>query len=198
MRNYSPASERNTPAIAPILIPLLNAHPRVLEIGSGSGQHALAMSLQLPTVNWQTTEQPGGVSALADNLEEYAPKRFAVPKTLIIQSDQWYENFETVDLVYSANTLHIMSWPAAQSLIYGSGKLVAQGGVLAIYGPFNYEGAYTSPSNAEFDQWLKDRDAHSGIRNFEDICTCAAHAGLVLENDHSMPANNRFLIFRKV
>jgi hypothetical protein len=99
--------------------------------------------------------------------------------------------------VFSANTCHIMSWPQVERLFAGVGALLPRGGVFALYGPFHYGGKPTSPSNAEFDLWLRDRDPKSGVRDLEAIRDLAAHQGLALEEDNAMPANNRLLIFRR-
>jgi len=101
------------------------------------------------------------------------------------------------DVVFTANTVHIISWTLVQALFRGVGRLLPPGGSLMIYGPFNYGGDFTSDSNARFDQWLKDRDAQSGIRNFEDIDALARNAGLELRDDIEMPANNRILVWKK-
>jgi hypothetical protein len=103
-----------------------------------------------------------------------------------------------VDAVYTANTLHIMSWPHVEKFFAGVAKVLTMGGVLAVYGPLNYGGAFTAESNAQFDQWLKARDPVSGLRDFEALCTLAARAGLALEDDLAMPANNRTLVWRRL
>ena len=104
---------------------------------------------------------------------------------------------QAYDGVFTANTLHIVSWESAQKLIAGAASVLKQGGRLVIYGPFNYHGSFTSDSNARFDEWLKNRDPASGIRDFEAVGQCAESHGLRLETDHAMPANNRLLIFIK-
>ena len=103
----------------------------------------------------------------------------------------------TVDAVFSANTLHIMSWEAVQACFAGVGRLLISNGLFIVYGPFNYAGQFTSTSNARFDQWLKQRDPDSGIRNFEDLNLLAAKAGMELQADYEMPVNNRILVWRK-
>jgi hypothetical protein len=101
------------------------------------------------------------------------------------------------DAVFSANTCHIISWPQVERLFAGVSALLPPGGVFALYGPFHYGGKPTSPSNAEFDAWLRGRDPASGIRNLEDVRELAVGKGLALEEDNAMPANNRLLVFRR-
>ncbi len=101
------------------------------------------------------------------------------------------------DGFFSANTLHIMSWASVQNFFIGVGKHLPQGGVLCVYGPFNYNGQYTSDSNAGFDQRLKNQNPHSAIRDFEAVCELASEQGLQLQHDYEMPANNRLLCWHK-
>jgi cyclopropane fatty-acyl-phospholipid synthase-like methyltransferase len=102
------------------------------------------------------------------------------------------------DAAFSANTLHIMAWPQVEKFFSGVAAVIASGGVLAVYGPFNYDGAYTSDSNAQFDRWLKSRDPDSGIRDFENVCGLARSHRFELDRDIGMPANNRTLVWRRL
>jgi hypothetical protein len=101
------------------------------------------------------------------------------------------------DAVFSANTCHIMGWPEVQAMFAGIGRVLSAGGVVGVYGPFNYQGHFTSNSNARFDAALRAEGAHMGIRDFEAVDALAAAHGLVLQADHSMPANNRLLTWRR-
>jgi cyclopropane fatty-acyl-phospholipid synthase-like methyltransferase len=103
----------------------------------------------------------------------------------------------TVDAVFSANTCHIMSWASVVTMFNKLAGVLSAGGTLAIYGPFNYDGQFTSPSNANFDQWLKQRGAQQGIRGFEAVDKLANEAGMTLLEDNAMPTNNRLLVWRK-
>ncbi len=193
MLNFSPASERNQAKIAERLIPLLKKKSivDVLEIGSGSGQHALFFAAALPELNWQCTEMPENLTALRLNLADMA---FSLPLSLDVSS-HWPDC--QVGLLYSANTLHIMGVSAVDALIRGAGNVVVEGGFLCVYGPFRYAGDFTSQSNAEFDLWLRQRDPKSGIRDFEDINRLAIEAGFTLMADYAMPANNQLLLWQK-
>jgi hypothetical protein len=102
-----------------------------------------------------------------------------------------------VDGLYTANTLHIISWPLVVKFFEGIAKNLSAQAKVCIYGPFKYQGEFTSESNANFDQWLKERDLNSGIRDIEAILLLANSAGLNLINDHVMPANNQLLVFSK-
>lgn len=193
MLNFSPASERNQASIAERLIPLFKEESvvQVLEIGSGSGQHGLYFSALLPEISWQCTELPANVQALALNL---ADTRLREPRVLDVLA-AWPEG--KVELLYSANTLHIMAMAAVEALFGGAQSVVIEGGYLCLYGPFRYGGAFTSQSNAEFDHWLRQRDPQSGIRDIEVISKLADQAGFNLVADYAMPANNQLLLWRK-
>lgn len=194
MLNFSPASERNQASIAEKLVPLLKEKSvvHILEIGSGSGQHGLYFSTLLPDISWQCTEMPVNVSALSTNLVDTP---LAEPLLLDV-SDCWPE--ARVELLYSANTLHIMGMGAVEDLFRGAQQVVVEGGYLCLYGPFRYAGDFTSQSNAEFDHWLRQRDPRSGIRDFETISQLAHQAGFTLMVDYAMPANNQLLLWQKV
>jgi len=118
------------------------------------------------------------------------------PLALDANDTTWHDGH--YDAVFSANTLHIMSWVEVMRCFEGIGKVLASGGLLAIYGPFNYDGAYTSDSNARFDAWLKARDPASGIRDFEAVDALARAQGLRLQQDVAMPANNHTLVWRRL
>ncbi len=193
MLNFSEASERNKRPICQHLIPYFTDEVQLLEIGSGSGQHALYIADQLPQVFWQPSEQPQYVEALALNLEQYAPQNIAPPIPLDVR-EEWPER--TFNAVFSANTLHIMSWSCVQAFFAGAGRSLAPNGYLIVYGPFRYQNAFTSMSNQAFDQMLKARDPNSGIRDFEAINALANEAGFMLVADYEMPANNQLIIWQ--
>lgn len=168
---------------------------RVLEIGSGTGQHAVFFASQLPHLHWQTSdvrEYHAGIQAWIDDARL---PNVAAPLDLDVRTGPWPE--QQYDGIFSANTVHIMGWPAVAAMFSGIGKLLAAGGVFCLYGPFNYNGAFTSPSNARFDQWLKARDPVSGVRDFEALDGLAQAAGMRLHKDYEMPANNRTLVWLK-
>jgi cyclopropane fatty-acyl-phospholipid synthase-like methyltransferase len=161
----------------------------VLEIGSGTGQHAAYFAPELPHLTWQPSDAaehlPGIRMWVGDG---------AAPIELDVERP-WPD--VNADAVFSANTAHIMSWPQLERMFEGIGQLLPAGGVFALYGPFSYGGQHTSESNARFDAMLRSRDPLSGLRNFEDIDTLGERCGLTVVEDNAMPANNRLLVFKK-
>lgn len=197
MLNYSEACERNKEVILQLLQRYLHDRSLVLEVGSGSGQHAIHFASTLTHLTWQPSDLQINLPALTQNLTEYGPDNVLCPAELDVISDNWQLPVEP-DAVFTANTLHIMDEACVEAFIRGMGRILPVGGCLCVYGPFRYNGRYTSESNARFDLWLKQRDSRSGIRDFETIEVWAKEAGLVCEQDHNMPANNQFLVWRKV
>ena len=191
---FSEPCERNKEPILAILRELFATPAHILEIGSGTGQHAVHFGSALPHVVWQTSDLPSNHPGIRAWLDEAALPNVLAPIALDVNGN-WPERI--YDGIFTANTLHIVSWDLAQKLVAGAGRLLNKGGRLVIYGPFNYGGAFTSDSNARFDEWLKNRDPVSGIRDFEAVVKCAEINGLRLDADHAMPANNRLLVFEK-
>lgn len=194
-RPYSEACDQNREVILAAIHPLLEGARAVLELGSGTGQHAVYFGAAMPHLTWHTSDLPlqhPGIRQWVEaaNLENVRP-----PVALDVLQPQW-PNL-AVDAVFTANTFHIMPAEAVEAAITGSGRVLDSGGRLLVYGPFNYGNRYTSESNARFDQWLTRRDPLSGLRNFEDLDAAAVRNGLELERDLAMPANNRILCWRK-
>ncbi len=195
MLNFSPASERNKAAILAVLKHQLGQCRRVLEVGSGSGQHALYFASHLPQLHWYPSEISANLQALQHNLQLSMPANIAPPRALDVGDDDW--QVPLMDAVFSANTLHIIGKPQVADFFRGSGQSLAAGGLVCVYGPFCYRGDFTSSSNAEFDHWLRSRDPRSGIRDFEWVDQLAESQGLTLLDDVVMPANNQLLIWRR-
>ncbi len=195
MLNFSPASENNKQPILEKLYDVFTDTNDVLEIGSGSGQHAIYFAKHLPGLTWQTSELGDHIQALEKNIESYAPDNVNMPVVLDVCSHPW--PITTASAIFTANTLHIMSWPVTEDLFKGVGSVLQTKGLLCIYGPFKYEGDYTTASNARFDIWLKTQNPVSGIRDFEALDALAQAQGLTLIHDYSMPANNQFLVFKR-
>ena len=168
----------------------------MLEVGSGTGQHAVHFAAGLPQLSWQPSEVPECLPALAERVRLEGGQNLRVPLALDVHDEPWL--VAPVDAVFSANTLHIMSWSAVCEFFRGVGGVLRKPGVLCVYGPFRFRGTHTSASNAEFDRWLKARDPVSGVRDFEALDALARGAGLEFTADHAMPANNRTLVWRTV
>jgi len=188
MRSFSEASERNREPILAVLRRVFADRRRVLEIGSGTGQHAAYFAPELPHLVWQ----PSDVAANLPGIREWV----AAPTPLELDVEQPFPAVDA-DAVFSANTSHIMSWLQVGKMFAGIGALLPHGGVFALYGPFNYGGRHTSESNARFDAMLRNRDPASGLRDAEAIVALGARHGLALAEDNAMPANNRLLVFRR-
>ena len=194
MLTLSEACERNKGPILEVLTVELAASGRVLEVGSGTGQHAVHFATHLPHLLWQPSELSENLPPLAQRIALEGPANLQAPQALDVRDTPW--RVPAADAVFSANTLHIMSWGEVGDFFRGVGELLAAAGVLCVYGPFRYRGQYTSDSNAEFDAYLKARDPASGIRDFEALDALARSAGLRFAADHAMPANNRTLVWR--
>ena len=191
---FSDACERNKDPILEKLREHFAASTRVLEIGSGTGQHALHFAAALPQLVWQTSEVPGQLDAVRAWLAARGLPNVLAPIELDVRGEWPAGSF---DAIFSANTLHIMGWDGVCALFRGVARCLAPGGVLAIYGPFNYGGRHTSDSNAAFDDLLRRRDPASGIRDREAVEELARAAGLEPVADHAMPANNRLLVWTR-
>ena len=195
MQSFSEAAEKNKNHILPVLQEWLPTQARVLEIGSGSGQHALHMAAEMKSITWQPTERSEGMHDLTKNLSDYGFPNILKPLMLDLSSERW-PNVDT-NCVYSANVMHIVKENLGANLIRGVGDNLAEGGLLILYGPYKYGGDFTAQSNAEFDAWLKARDPNSGIRDFEWVAGLADQHGLLFKDDLPMPANNQLLIFQR-
>jgi cyclopropane fatty-acyl-phospholipid synthase-like methyltransferase len=191
---YAESCEENKAPILAVLSRLFADVHSVLEIGSGTGQHAVHFAAAMPHLIWHTSDVAEHHPGMHDWLDEAALPNTRDPIDLDVRGN-WPE--ETYDAVFSANTAHIMGWPAVEALFAGIGKVLAEGGCFALYGPFNYNGQYSSESNRRFDVWLKQRDPLSGIRDFADLNQLAEAQGLKFEEDIEMPVNNRILVWRR-
>jgi SAM-dependent methyltransferase len=191
----SEACERNKDPILAVLRDAFAASRQVLEIGSGTGQHAVHFARHLPHLHWQPSDTGEYLDALGERIARAGGANLAPPVELDVRAHT--RPVADFDGVFSANTLHIMSWEAVRELFRGVGSHLRRQGVLCVYGPFRYAGRYTSESNADFDRYLKDRDPASGIRDFEAVDEFARQEGLELDGDHDMPAHNRTLVWRR-
>ena len=195
MLPFSAACERNKDPILEVLRVRFAGRTQVLEIGSGTGQHAVYFAQELAHLTWHPTEQLAYLADLTERVKLEGPHNLRVPMLLDVRQAVW--PVHGVDAMFTANTLHIMSWPEVMALFNGIGTVLVPGGVLCIYGPFRYAGRYTSDSNREFDQMLQERDPQSGLRDIEAVRPLADQYGLHLVADLDLPANNRLLVFIK-
>lgn len=187
MKPFSEASERNRAPILEVLKRVFSKVRFVLEIGSGTGQHAAYFAPELPHLVWQASDVAENLPGIREWVTD--------PPPIELDVDKEWPKLE-VDALFSANTCHIMSWPQVERMFEGIGKIPTLE-VFCLYGPFNHGGKHTSESNARFDAMLRSRDPKSGLRNVEELVELGKRAGLVLEEDNPMPANNRLLVFKK-
>ena len=197
---FSAACERNKEPILAVLRQWLPAAARVLEIGSGTGQHGAHFCERLPGVRWQLSERLGTLEDLSLSLLQLGPLALATGAELlpplplnVDQPDQWPE--QSYQAVFTANTLHIMAADSIPNLLRGSAAVLAPGGLLLIYGPFQDGGRHSAASNAAFDAQLRALDPAMGVRDAELVIALADQRGLRLAADQEMPANNRLLVF---
>jgi cyclopropane fatty-acyl-phospholipid synthase-like methyltransferase len=195
MLAQSEACERNKDPILGVLRTEFATRHSVLEIGSGTGQHAVYFATHLPRLAWQPTEVAPLPEALGERIRLAGLANLRAPLALDVRHLPWPAT--AVDAVFSANTLHIMSWESVGDFFRGVGAALTSGGVLCVYGPFRYRGQHTSASNVEFDAWLKARDPDSAVRDFEAVDSLARAQHLYLTADHAMPANNRTLVWQR-
>ena len=195
MKPFAESCEQNREPILVVLRDAFADRRDVLEIGSGTGQHAVHFGAALPYLTWRTSELPANHAGIQAWLDEAGLGNVLPPIALDVDDADWPVG--PVDAIFNANTVHIVGWPSVERLFAGIGRVLAPGGIVCLYGPFNYKGAFTSESNARFDAWLKARDPASGVRDFEAIDRLAQAQGLRLWQDIAMPANNRSLIWRR-
>lgn len=195
MKPYSESCEQNQAPILEILRETLANQHHVLEIASGTGQHAVYFGRALPHLTWQTSELAQNHEGILAWLNEAQLSNVLPPVAIDVNHDRW--PIEIVDTVFNANTVHIISWPEVERMFAGIARVLSAGGILCLYGPFNYGGRFTSESNARFDAWLKSRNKNSGVRDFEAINRLAETYGLFLLRDVAMPSNNRTLVWQR-
>ena len=193
-RPYAPACDRNREPILAIIRDLLPATGKVLELGSGSGQHAAYFSAALPLLEWLPSDLPEclpGIEAWRDDAGENCLEPIAI--------DLLSRELELpiVDAIVCINTVHIMAWQGTVNLFAAARDALTDGGIIYLYGPYRYRDQSLAESNVRFDEWLKGRDSESGIREFEQVSVLAEKNGFELTADLPMPANNRSLCFMR-
>ena len=193
--SVSDAADRNKAPILQIIAAEFAHTRRVLEIGSGTGQHALHFAAHLPHVSWQPSDTGEYLPTLRERLRNEGSANLREVVELDVRMNPW--PVESADGIFSANTLHIMSWSSVHDFFRGVGEVLGKPGVLCVYGPFRYGERYTSQSNVEFDEFLRKRDPDSGLRDALALDGLARQQGLQLAADHAMPANNQLLVWKR-
>ncbi|WP_322055019.1 DUF938 domain-containing protein [Paraburkholderia bannensis] len=196
LRLTAPAAARNAAPILDVLRTALPARGTVLEIASGTGQHAVHFAAALPGIDWQPSDADPRARASIDAWRKHASlANLRAPLDLDVRSEPW--PIESVDAIVCINMIHIAPWEAAIALTKGAGARIAPGGVLVLYGPYRRDGAHTAPSNEAFDADLRARDPAWGVRDLEAVDALARAEGFVCEAVVPMPANNFTVVFRK-
>jgi cyclopropane fatty-acyl-phospholipid synthase-like methyltransferase len=193
---FSAAAERNRVPILKVMQEVINSSDRkLLEIGSGTGQHAVYLAPHFPHMIWVTSDLKENHDGIRMWLDESGAPNIIGPGVYQVGLHDFPKG--DFDVVFTANTFHIMSWKECLSLMDQLGKNLHEGSKVLIYGPFNYNGKFTTESNREFDQSLKTKNPSMGIRNFEEVRDYMKQNGFSIIKDNEMPANNRLLVFRK-
>jgi len=195
-RRMAPATDRNRDAILAVLRRILPSSGLVLEIASGTGQHAAHFAAALPGLTWQPSDpEPAARDSIAGWTAHAGLANVLPPLALDVRQQPW--GIEAAQALVCINMVHIAPWSAAEALFAGAGRLLPAGGVLYLYGPYRRNGEHTAPSNAAFDAQLRSADAQWGVRNMEDIAALGEAEGFRLDEPIPMPANNFSLVFRK-
>ncbi len=191
-----PAPERNKGPILEVLARVLPSTGRVLELSSGSGQHAAHFARHLPQLCWLPSDvAEENLASIRDWVREAALPNLCEPTRIDVRAGDW--GVALVDAIFNANMIHIAPWECGVGLLRGAGRHLVSGGVLVLYGPFRIDGVHTAPSNEAFDADLRARDPRWGVRGVTDVAAEAERAGLAFVERVPMPANNQTLVFRR-
>ncbi len=193
VKPYAESCEINKAPILAVLKEIFAGRKRVLEIASGTGQHAVYFGRELPHLIWQPSELAQNLAGIQAWLDEAQLPNVLAPLAIDVNDARW--PVAPVDAIFNANTVHIISWPEVERLFAHIARVIEPGGYVCFYGPYKIRGVVTSESNARFDAWLKSRDPNSGVRDFEAVNRLAASHGLDLLRDIAMPSNNRMLVW---
>ena len=199
-KRYAPATQRNRQVILEILQQNLPSTGNVLEIASGTGEHAVFFAANLPHLHWYPSDRdPDLRASIKAWSKEYPSPNLHPPLSIDVTIQPWQAEIEqiAINAIANINMIHISPWSACLSLMAGAGRILPPGGVLYLYGPYQKAGKHTAPSNEAFDRSLRDRNAEWGIRNLEDVITAAADNQLTFQEAIAMPANNFSVIFTK-
>jgi SAM-dependent methyltransferase len=195
-KQHAPAAERNRAPILEVLARVLPRRGLVLEIASGTGQHAVWFARHLRALTWQPSDaDPSALASIAAWAADDALPNLRPPLHLDVTAPAW--PVDAADAVVCINMIHIAPWAAARALVTGAARVLRPGGVLCTYGPYRFDGAFTAPSNAAFDASLRARNPAWGVRDVRDLEAAAAAVGLALAETVALPANNHVLVFRR-
>ncbi|MCK9259000.1 MAG: class I SAM-dependent methyltransferase [Azoarcus sp.] len=195
-RQFAPAIERNRHLILPILQRVLPSVGTVLEIGSGTGEHAVYFAQALSGLNWQPSDtNPSALASIAAWIEHAGARNVAAPLALDVRAPEW--PLARVDALVCINVIHYSPWASTPALLAGAARVLPADGIVYLYGPYRRAGRHTAPSNEAFDAWLKCRDPDFGVRDIEAVEAEAAACGLRLDEVIAMPANNFSLVLRR-
>lgn len=192
---FSQTCENNKQPILQVLADVFTHPGIVLEIGTGTGQHAVFFASHLPHIKWLPSDHPDNVIQSAERIKQAQLENLSPPQILDVSKEPWPAEY--VNGVFSANTAHIMAWLEVEAMFRGVARRLMDGAAFCLYGPFNYDGNYTSDSNRRFDEHLKQQAPKMGLRDISDLKDLGVNVGLILEQDHEMPANNRLLVWRR-
>ncbi len=192
LETWTPA-ENNKRVIGEKLVEAFACQHHILEIGSGTGQHAVWFARRMPHLIWQTSDRDENLDFIRQRLAAEGSENIRQPLELDVGDQHWPGS--KYDGIFAANCIHIMGWELVVSMFAGIGRKLEPGGRVVLYGPFKYRGEFTTPSNERFDEWLQSRDKRSGIRDFEAVDQLARDNGLKVIVDHSMPANNQLIVW---
>lgn len=195
MKPFCEATDQNKVPILDVLKELLTEPALVLEVGSGTGQHAVHFARHLPHVEWQTSDLPEKLPGIREWLDQAALPNTPPPLVLDVLQSPWPGVL--ADAVFSANTAHILHWHQVAAMFRGVSGVLRQTGLFCLYGPFSYGSAHVSESNARFDLSLRSRDPGMGVRDVNDLNTLAREVGLIPDREFEMPVNNRILVWRR-
>ncbi|MBO9666123.1 MAG: DUF938 domain-containing protein [Bdellovibrio sp.] len=194
---FSAAADRNKEPILEVLKKVLRFdEQRLLEVGAGTGQHAIYLAPFFPKTEWTPTETAENLPMLREAIKQAGVPNIKTPFRMTVGEDDF--PIRTFDAILTINTFHIMHWKECKTFIKLISGRLEEGGKVFIYGPFNYNGKFTTPSNEEFDKSLREKDPQMGLRNFEDVLAAMFKNGFELLKDFEMPSNNRMLVFRRL
>lgn len=194
-RRFSPSTARNREPILNVLRDVLPQNARVLEIASGSGEHAVYMACAMPAITWQPSDPEDEARASIDAwIAHEGLANVASPLAIDVRNPNWSVD-GPFDAVVAINMIHYSPWESTSALFAGASHLLRKGGIVFLYGPYKRDGKHTAPSNEVFEVWLKERDPSFGVRDLRDIEREAGRHGFSLQKAMEMPANNLSLIF---